>query len=148
MGNRDESIKPLLQSGRHGTGCVEEDLDELIKRAIKRNIFTSLGGTLLLSWRTISNMEKTRKAQKLNCLYCIYYAKVVDAFVFLLSHRDSEQVGWNQTTTKSGKKGTNIPFDEDTQHRNNCIKPGIKNLGPNVTENAVQRLSHAESPPA
>ena len=86
------------------------------------------------------NFPTWRKRGKLRNLTANYYAKIVDAFVFLLSHRDSKQVGWNQTTTKSVKKGTNIPLDEDTQHRNNCIRPGIKNLGPNVTANAVQRL--------
>ena len=88
-------------------------------------------GIFLLSRRTISSMEKMRKAQKLDCLHHTY-AKVVDAFVFLLYHRDSEQAGWNQTAT-------NNPFNEDTWHRNNCIKQAIKSLGPNVTENAVQR---------
>ena len=86
-----------------------------------------------------------RKAQKHDCLHHTY-AKVVDAFVFLLCHRDIEQAGWNQTLTNSWKKGTNIPFNEDTYHTNKCIKQGIKSLGPNVTENAVQRLSHTESP--
>ena len=42
----------------------------------------------------------------------------------------------------SGKRGSNIPLDEDTEHSNNYIKQGIKNLGPNVTEKAVQRLSY------
>ena len=54
-----------------------------------------------------------RKAQKLDCLHHTY-AKGVDAFVFLLCERDSEQAGWNQTATNSCKKGTNIPFNEDT----------------------------------
>ena len=49
---------------------------------------------------------------------------------------------------ESGKKGANIPIDEDTEHDNNAIKQGIRNLGPNVTENAVQRISFARSPTA
>ena len=60
----------------------------------------------------LSNMEKTREAQKPDCLHRIF-AKVVDAFVFLLCHRDSEQAGSNQTATNSDKEGTNIPFNED-----------------------------------
>lgn len=35
-----------------------------------------------------------------------------------------------------------------TEHDNNAIKQGIRNLGPNVTENAVQRISCARSPTA
>ena len=84
------------------------------------NTFSKIGitnimpcGIFLLSRRTISNKEKMRKAQKLDCLH-LTYAKVVDAFVFLLCHRDSEQAGWSQTATNSCKKDTNIPFNEDT----------------------------------
>ena len=43
------------------------------------------------------------------------------------------------------KKAPIIPLDEDTEHSNNSMKQCIRNLGPNVTENAVQRLSYAES---
>ena len=45
----------------------------------------------------------------------------------------------------SGKGGSNIPLDEDSEHSNNFIKQGIRNLGPNVTEKAVQRLSYSEN---
>ena len=70
---------------------------------------------------------------------------IFDVF-FLLCDTDSKQAGWNQSATNSCKKGTNIPFNQDTWHRKNCIKQGIKSLGPSVTENAVQRLSHTKSP--
>lgn len=75
-------------------------------------------------------------------LECLYQFFLVNA---LLSPRDSEQFVWNHSVNNNGKKGTNIPLDEDTEHSNNSIKQGIRNLGPNVTENAVQRLSYAES---
>ena len=78
-------------------------------------------------------------------LECLYQFFLVNA---LLSPRDSERFVWNRTVNNNGKKGTNIPLDEDTEHSNNSIKQGIRNLGPNVTENAVQRLSYAESPTA
>ena len=35
-------------------------------------------------------------------------------------------------------------LDEATEHSNNFIKQGIRNLGPNVTEKAVSRLSYSE----
>ena len=38
----------------------------------------------------------------------------------------------------------NIPFDLEVEHSNNYIKQGIGNLGVNVTENAVTRISRAE----
>ena len=75
-------------------------------------------------------------------------ALVIKDFSMLLFScclRDSDQVGWNRTATNSGKKGTNIAIDTDTKQWNNCIKQGNTNLGPNVTENAVLRLSHKES---
>ena len=40
-----------------------------------------VGGIFLLSRRTISNMERMRNAQKLDCLHHIY-AKVVNPFIF------------------------------------------------------------------
>lgn len=59
-------------------------------------------------------------------------------FVFaLLSQRDSKQFVWNRSSNR-GKKAANIPIDEDTEHESNAIKQGIRNIGPNVTENAVQ----------
>ena len=78
-------------------------------------------------------------------LECLYQFFLVHA---LLSERDSVRFVWNRSVNNSGKKGTNIPSDEDTEHSNNHTKQGIRNLGPNVTEIAVQRLSHAESPTA
>ena len=51
---------------------------------------------------------------------------------------------WNRSVNNIGKKGTNIPLDEATEHSNNFIKQGIRNLGPNVTEKAVSRLSYSE----
>ena len=78
-------------------------------------------------------------------LECLYQFFLVHT---LLYERDSERFVWNRSVNNSGKKGTNIPLDEDTEHSNNFLKQGIRNLGPNVTENAVQRLSHAESPKA
>ena len=63
----------------------------------------------------------------------------------LLSPRDSERFIWNRFVNNSGKRGSNIPLDEDTEHSNNFIKQGINNLRPNVTEKAVQRLSYSEN---
>ena len=70
-------------------------------------------------------------------------------FVFaLLSQRDSKQFVWNRSVNNSGKKAANIPIDEDTEHERNAIKQGIRNIGPNVTKNAVQRIYFARRPTA
>ena len=75
-------------------------------------------------------------------LECLYQSFLVYA---MLSPRDSERFTWNRSVNNTGKKGGNIPLDEDTEHSNNFTKQGIKNLGPNVTQKAVLRLSQAES---
>ena len=62
----------------------------------------------------------------------------------LLSPRDAEQFIWNCSVNNIGKKGTNIPLGEATEHSNNFIKQGIRNLGQNVTEKAVSRLLYSE----
>ena len=75
-------------------------------------------------------------------LECLYQFFQIYA---LLSPRDSERFIWNRFVNNSGKRGSNIPLNEDTEHSNNFIKQGIKNLGPNVMEKAVQRLSYSEN---
>jgi len=74
-------------------------------------------------------------------LECLYQFFLVNA---LLSPRDAERFIWNRSVNNIGKKGTNIPLDEATEHSNNFIKQGIRNLGPNVTEKAVSRLLYSE----
>ena len=50
-----------------------------------------------------------RKAQKSDCRHHIF-AKVVEAFVFLLCHRDSEQAGWNKLQPTVVKKAPTFHF--------------------------------------
>ena len=75
-------------------------------------------------------------------LECLYQSFLV--YTILLP-RDSEWFTWNRSVNNTGKKGGNIPLHEDTEHSNNFTKQGIKNLGPNVTQKAVLRLSQADS---
>ena len=76
----------------------------------------------------------------------IPWSVYINVFLLMLflSPRDAERFIWNCSVNNSGKKGTNIPLDEATEHSNNFIKQGIGNLGPNVTEKAVSRLSYSE----
>ena len=67
-------------------------------------------------------------------LECLYHFFLMFT---LLSQRDSEHFVWNRFVNNSGKKAANIPIDEGTKHDNNAINQGIRNIGPNVTENAV-----------
>jgi len=75
-------------------------------------------------------------------LECLYQFFLVYA---MLSPIDSERFVWNRSVNNACKKGTNIPLDLDVEHSNNFIKQGIKNLGPNVSENAVTRISTSEA---
>ena len=75
-------------------------------------------------------------------LECLYQSFLVYA---MSSPRESERFTWNRSVNNTGKKGGNIPLDEGTEHSNNFTKQAIKNLGPNVTQKAVLRLSQAES---
>ena len=74
-------------------------------------------------------------------LECLYQSFLVNA---LLSPRDAERFTWNRMANTFGGIGQNIPLDLDMEHSNRFLKQAIKNLGPNVTEKAVQRICHAE----
>ena len=74
-------------------------------------------------------------------LECLYQSFLVNA---MLSPRDAERFIWNWTVNNSGNPGKNIALDLDVEHSNNFKKQCIKNLGPNLLENAVARICKAE----
>ena len=74
-------------------------------------------------------------------LECLYQFLIYG----VLSPRDSERFVWNRSINNHGKKGHNIPLNEATEHSNNYVKQGIKNLGPNITEAAVAHICNSES---
>lgn len=61
-----------------------------------------------------------------------------------LSKSEAEVFTWNRSVNTRGRPGANIPFDLEVEHSNNYIKQAIGNLGVNVTESAVTRISRAE----
>lgn len=75
-------------------------------------------------------------------LECLYQSFCINS---LLSPRDCERFIWNRSVNNRGGRGNNIAHDLEVEHSNLYNKTGIKNLGPNVTEKAVQRISFAES---
>lgn len=75
-------------------------------------------------------------------LECLYQFFMIHA---LLSPRDSERFKWNRSVNNHCRVGTNIPLDLDVEHSNNFLKQCIKNLGPNVSEQAVTRICKAEA---
>jgi len=74
-------------------------------------------------------------------LECLYQFFLVFA---ILSPRDRERFTWNRSINNGGGVGKNVALDLDVEHSNNYLKQAIKNLGPNLTENAVSRIGHAE----
>ncbi len=74
----------------------------------------------------------------LECLYQFFMAFA------LLSPRDSERFTWNRTVNNAGGHGKNIALDLNVEHSNNYVKQAIKNVGPNLTDHAVNRICHAE----
>lgn len=70
-------------------------------------------------------------------LECLYQAFCVNS---LVSPRDCERFVCNRTVNNRAGRGNNIPHDLEVEHSNLFNKQGIKNLGPNVTEKAVQRI--------
>jgi hypothetical protein len=75
-------------------------------------------------------------------LECLYQLFLVNS---ILSPRDSERFVWNRGVSTRGGLGNNIPADLEVEHSNKFIKASIKNLGPNITEKAVKRISQAEN---
>ena len=75
-------------------------------------------------------------------LECLYQSFCVTS---LLSPRDCERFVWNRTENNRGGRGNNIPHDLEVEHSNRFSKEGIKNVGPNISEKAVQRISNSES---
>lgn len=75
-------------------------------------------------------------------LECLYQTFLVHS---LLSPKESLKFVWNRSVNTKGGRGKNIPHDLEVEHSNCFVKGGCKNLGPNVTEKAVQRICNAES---
>ena len=63
-----------------------------------------------------------------------------------LSEKEAEKLMWNRGVNNHGGPGKNIPHDLEVEHSNNYNKQRISNLGVNVNEKSVTRISRAEQP--
>lgn len=61
-----------------------------------------------------------------------------------LSEKEAEMLVWNRGVNNHGGRGLNIPHDLEVEHSNNYVKQGIGNLGVNLNEKSVTRISRAE----
>lgn len=75
-------------------------------------------------------------------LECLFQSFCADS---LLSPRDRERFVWNRSVNNRGGRGNNTPHDLEVEHSNLFNKGAIRNLGPNVTDKAVERISHSEN---
>jgi len=64
----------------------------------------------------------------------------------VLSPNLAHQVQWNRFVNTKGGLGRNIPCDLYNEHMNKWIKLIIQNMGPNLTETALQRAVHCLAP--
>lgn len=62
----------------------------------------------------------------------------------LLPPAEAHSLVWNRTVNNKGGPGKNVALDLDMEHDNKDVKQAVKNLGPNVTEPAVKRISHGQ----
>ena len=73
---------------------------------------------------------------------CLYQSFCANS---LLSPQDRERFVWNRSVNSRGGRGNNIPHDLEVKHSNLVNKGAIRNLGPNVTDKAVERISLSEN---
>ena len=82
--------------------------------------------------------EKSTTKYSLEALYLLFQV------YSLLPPAEAHSLVWNRTVNNKGGPGKNVALDLDLEHDNNDLKQPIKNLGPNVTEDAVRRISHGQ----
>lgn len=78
------------------------------------------------------------KNYALECLHLLFQVFA------LLTPRDAHRLIWNRGVNNHNTTGTNIALDIEVEMSNLHLKQAIKNLGVNVTENAVLRICKAE----
>jgi len=61
-----------------------------------------------------------------------------------LSAKEAEIFVWNRTVNNHGRRGNNIPRDLEVEHSNNFNEQAYGNIGVNLAEKAVTRISQAE----
>ena len=63
--------------------------------------------------------------------------------MFFLSEAEAHQCIWASTVNCKGGAGNNIEIDLLQEDRNKSLKKSIKSMGPNKTDNAINKSSRA-----
>lgn len=92
-------------------------------------------------WKFFLLHFKEEKSTTKYALEALYLLLQVHSF---LPPAEAHSLVWNRTVSNKGGPGKNVALDLDMEHDNKDIKTPIKNLGPNVTEAAVRRISQGQ----
>ena len=99
------------------------------------------GERLIRCWKFFLLHFKEEKSTTKYSLEALYLLLQVYS---LLPPDEAHSLVWNRTVNNKGGPGKNVALDVDLEHDNKDLKQPIKNLGPNVTVDAVTRISHGQ----
>ena len=100
------------------------------------------GERTLRSWKFfLLHFKEEKSTQSKYALEALYLLFQVYA---LLPPDQAHKLVWNRTINNKGGLGHNVALDLDLEHDNNYLKQSIRNLGANVTPEAVLRISRSQ----
>ena len=99
------------------------------------------GERVVLCWRPFMPHFKAS-----NCTKYALEALRLQIQLEVLSPNLAHQVKWHRFVNTRGGMGMNIPCDLHTEHVNKLVKLIIQNMGPNLTEKALQRAFRSVAP--
>ena len=100
------------------------------------------GERTIRSWKFfLLHFKEEKSTQSKYALEALYLLFQVYA---LLPPDQAHKLVWNRTVNNKGGRGNNVALDLDLEHDNNYLKQSIKNLGANVTPEAVLRISRSQ----
>ena len=95
------------------------------------------GERSLRCWNFFLLHFKEEKSTTKNALEALYLLLQIYS---LLPPAEAHSLVWNRTFNNKGGAEKNVAIYLDLEHDNNELTQPIKNLGPNVTEDAVRRI--------
>ena len=99
------------------------------------------GERLIMCWKFFLLHFKEEKSTTKYSLEALYLLLQVYS---LLPLDEAHNLVWNRTVNNKGGPGKNVALDLDLEHDNKDLKQPVKNLEPNVTVDAVTRISHGQ----
>ena len=100
------------------------------------------GNRIVRCWRYMFLIFKATNRTN----YSIEAFTMLMQLTYLFSPRMVQQLKWNRTVNVHGREGKNISADLHMEHKNRECKTIISGMGPNVTEQSIQRVARALKP--